>query len=206
MKVGMIWRAIQCARAGRFGDTAAYKGAATGGDAYPDIRQKLDALAEPFPSIDLEVLRPLPEGSFGREYVRFMEGQGLQPIHVSREVAAELARTSRLEVRYPLLHDAFHVLLGFDTSLVGELGVWSFVGAQHYSPSFDRAARLGRRLYPLVRPHQRAALRASFARGETLGRRARCLIAEPLEHLFPLPLGEARSRLGLQGGAGAAGV
>ncbi|EPX61189.1 hypothetical protein D187_000972 [Cystobacter fuscus DSM 2262] len=197
MKWRMLWRAVQSARAGRIGDAAALKGAATGGRAYPELDAKLELLEEPFPSIDLDALRRFPEGTFGREYARFMDDQRLKPFIVSREVAEELARTSRLEVRYPLLHDAFHVLLGFDTSLVGELGVWSFVSAQHYSPDYDRAARWGRRLYPLVRPGQGAALREASARGEALARRARCLIAEPLEQLFTLPLPEARNRLGI---------
>jgi len=197
MKLGMLWRAIQCARAGRMGDAAALKGAATGGKAYPAIHEKLARLARPFPEIDVEALRGFPAGTFGREYARFMDDRGLKPFVVSREVSEELSSASCLEVRYPLLHDAFHVLLGFDTSLVGELGVWSFVSAQHYSRQYDFAARMGRWLYPLVIPRERAALREAFARGEAQARRARCLIAEPLEDLFALPLPEARVRLGL---------
>ncbi|WP_434384035.1 Coq4 family protein [Melittangium boletus] len=199
MKLGLMWRAIQCARAGRMGDAAALKGASTGGKAYPGVREKLSRLATPFPVIELDSLRRLPEGTFGREYARFMDDEGLMPFVVSREIAEELASTSCLEVRYPLLHDAFHVLLGFDASLVGEMGVWAFVSAQHYSPAFDFGARLGRWLYPLVIPRQRAALRAASARGEALARQARCLIAEPLEDLFALPLKDARARLGVEG-------
>ena len=197
MRWRLLWRMFQSARAGRMGDAAALKGAALGSPAYPEIDAKLAALAEPFPAIDVEALRRLPEGTFGREYARFLDDQGLKPFIVSREVAEEVSCSSRLDVRYTLLHDAFHVLLGFDATLVGELGVWGFVSAQHYSPAYDRAVRMGRRLYPLIRPGRGPAWREAITRGETLARQAPCLIAEPLERLFPLPLTEARAQLGL---------
>lgn len=120
MRWRLLWRMFQSARAGRMGDAAALKGAALGSPAYPEIDAKLAALAEPFPAIDVEALRRLPEGTFGREYARFLDDQGLKPFIVSREVAEEVSCSSRLDVRYTLLHDAFHVLLGFDATLVGE--------------------------------------------------------------------------------------
>jgi ubiquinone biosynthesis protein Coq4 len=173
------------------------KAAAFGARAYPEIAASLRGLSDPFPTIDLETLRAGPAQSFGRHYAAVMDANGLRPFSVSREVTDALWPDHVLEVRYPLLHDAFHVLLGFDTTLPGELGVWSFVSGQHYSPAFDRAARLGRALYPLIAPRQRLALRAAAAHGHLLATRAACLIVEPLDRYFLEPLDTVRARLGL---------
>jgi len=188
---------VRYLRAGRMGDAAAMKAAMFGARAYPEIAEKLRLLRVPFPAIDLDALRALPEHSFGRQYVAFMDRNGLRPFLVSPEVAEELWPEHVLEVRYPLLHDAFHVLLDFDTSRPGELGVWSFVAAQHYSPSFDRAGRLGAAFYPLLAPTQRAALSAAAKRGRQLAERANCLIAEPLELYWNEPLDEVREEFGI---------
>ena len=192
---GKFWR---CLRAGRTGDAAAMKAAMFGARAYPDIAEKLRQLRNPFPVIDVDLLRKAPERSFGRAYAAFLDRNGLQPFVVSEEVAEELWPEHVLEVRYPLLHDAFHVLLDFDVSLPGELGVWSFVAAQHYSPAFDRAGRWGAALYPLVVPHRRSALRAAATRGRSLGAQSNCLIAEPLELYWQDSLAEVREGFGIQ--------
>lgn len=184
-------------RAGRRGDAAAMKAAAFGSGAYSEIAQKLQQLEDPFPAIDLARLRDGPPESFGRHYVAFMEANRLKPLAVSADVAAALRPDHILEVRYPILHDAFHVLLGFDTTLPGELGVWSFVSAQHYSPAFDRAGRWGAALYPLIAPRQRAALRAAAERGRALAGRAPCLITAPLDRYWAEPIDDVRRRFGL---------
>ena len=133
-----------------------------------------------------------------------MDANGLRPFLVSRHAADALWPEHTLEVRYPLFHDAFHVLLGFDTSLPGELGVWSFVAAQRYSRAYDRAGRWGRLVYPLVAPRQRGALRAAAERGRRLAAIAPCLIAEPLDRYWGEPLTAVRARFGLGGAADAA--
>ena len=86
-----------------------------------------------------------------------------------------------LTIRYPILHDTFHVLLGFDTSLAGELGVWSFVAAQHYSPAYERAALIGRWVTRLLTPWQWKRLHIHEQRGKRLGAKAACIIAQPFE-------------------------
>lgn len=144
MNAKFILKAVYALRAGRIGDAGAYKAAAFSTPAYPDVAAKIRQLANPFPRIDLHRLLALSAGTFGHVYVSFLAANGLKPLDVSPEVGAEIARINPLAVRYPILHDAFHVLLGFDATLPGEIGVWSFVSAQRYSPSFDRAATFAR--------------------------------------------------------------
>jgi ubiquinone biosynthesis protein COQ4 len=197
VQLRLIAKGIRAYRQGRLGDAAAFKAAAFGAKAYPEIERRLRELTVPFPTIDLTELRNHPSGSFGWTYARFMEEKHLRPFTVSPEAAEELARSYLLAVRYPLLHDAFHVLLDFDTSLAGELGVWAFVSAQRYGPAFDRAASLGRILYPLVAPWRTRQLRESSARGRRLAAQAVCLIAQPLERYWPVSLQEVRETFGV---------
>jgi ubiquinone biosynthesis protein Coq4 len=197
MNLRYLIRAIGYARKGRTGDAAAMKTAAFGNPAYPDVERALAALENPYPDIDLEALRAYPPSVFGRVYADHMDACGLRPFHVSHEVAAELGPSQILGVRYVLLHDAFHVLLGFDTSWPGEMGVWSFVSAQRYSPDFDRGVRLARRLYPLLAPRKKAELRAADARGQHLGESAPRLLMAPIETLFAMRLEDARRQLEL---------
>jgi ubiquinone biosynthesis protein COQ4 len=200
MNLSYILRAIDYARRGRTGDAAAMKTAAFGNPAYPDVERELAALEAPYPDIDLATLRAYPEGTFGRAYADHMDACDLKPFHVSAEVAEELGPAQVLGVRYVLLHDAFHVLLDFDTSWPGELGVWSFVSAQRYSRDFDRGVRLARQLYPLLAPRKKQELQAAYARGKRMGEHAPRLLAAPLETLFVEPLEEVRCKLGLSPG------
>jgi ubiquinone biosynthesis protein Coq4 len=195
---GLLAQAIRCFRAGRLGDAAAYKSAALVAEAPPDLDARLMQLETPLPRIVLAELRNLPAGSFGHAYARFMDEHRLTPLTISAPVAEELGRHHRLAVRYLLLHDAFHVLLGFDTRLPGELGVWSFVAAQGYSPTYRRAAAAARWLYALMAPTEWRALRAARRRGLALAREAECLIAQPIERHWRDGLDEVRRQLGLR--------
>lgn len=188
--------AVQAYRQGKLGDVAAYKSAILGTKTYPEIAEKLSRLATCFPHIDLAALRRLPEGTFGQIYAQHMDEFHLTPLEISPDVIAQLSDQS-LGLRYTLLHDVFHVLLGYDTSLVGEMGVWAFVDAQHYSPSYQTAAWLAHYLYPLVIPHRYRQLRAIEQHSRRLGQQAACIIAHPLEDYWSEPLSMVRSRVGL---------
>ncbi|MEO8101591.1 MAG: Coq4 family protein [Betaproteobacteria bacterium] len=195
MNLKLILKAIRAFRAGRVGDAAVYKAAAISAPAYPDVDRRVRQLANPFPTIDLHTLRKLKSDTFGHAYALFMQENFLTPLVISPETADELASTNVLAVRYPILHDAFHVLLGFDASLPGELGVWTFVAGQHYSPSFDRAAMFTRLLYPMVAPLKFGELRQQGQRGRTLARQVPCLIAQPIDKFWHESLAEVREKL-----------
>lgn len=195
MRISLLLKAVRALRRGQVGDAAAYKAAALGAPAYPEVQRRLDRLLQAFSRFDLSVLRTLGAGTFGRAYAHFMDINKLAPLTVSAPVAGELARGNTLAVRYPILHDAFHVLLGFDASLAGELGVWSFVARQRYNPSYQRAAAFARYLYPLARPTQASALRAARLRGEAMAREVPCLVAEPIEEFWNESLSKVRELL-----------
>ncbi len=202
VSIAYLLAAMRCYQQGELGDAAAFKAAALGVKPYVEIQQQLDLLRNPIPRIDVQELNRFPEGSFGKALAEFLADNHLQPLTISATVAEQLRRKPCLAIRYTVLHDAFHVLLGFDTTLAGELGVWAFVSAQHYSPTYDRAARWGRWVYSLLQHWQWRRLRQCDRWGRTLGTQAKCVIAAPLETYWPLPLAEVRTMLGLTlGGA-----
>jgi hypothetical protein len=115
-------------RHGRLADPAALKAALLGAPAYPQIGEQLRRMADPFPRLERSELAALGAGAFGGAYAGFMQAHQLKWIRLSPEIESVLVPYDLLAIRYLLLHDVFHVLLGFDVSPAGELGVWIFVG------------------------------------------------------------------------------
>lgn len=197
MHLRYLIQAVQSSFAGKPGDTAAYKAAALGTPVYGDLDQRLAALANPLPDVTLAELQSQPPGSFGQNLAQFLQKKHIQPLTLSPDTRNELQNSPILAIRYPIFHDAFHVLLGFDTSLAGELGVWSFVAAQHYSLAYDRAALIGRWFTRLITPWQWPRLTAYEQAGRTLGKQAACVIAQPLEKYWSMPLPDVRQQFDL---------
>lgn len=197
MKWGQLRRSIAMFRAGRYGDAAVLKADALGLQAAPAIEARLAPVRGYVPAIDLDALRRLPAGSFGRAYAEFLDERGLSPLIISPELAAEVARNV-FAVRYAATHDMFHTLLGFDTSLAGEAGVYAFAAEQGYLRRGDAIVALAQVVYTLRRPWQFRRIRAAVRRGRELGRRARMLLAVRLEEHWERPLADLRAELGLE--------
>lgn len=178
------------------GDLALLKADALGAKANPPTAARLQAVVGYYPTIDLEALETLPAGTFGREYARHMRSSALQPLTVSPELDA-VARRNVFALRYAVTHDIFHVLLGFDTSYGGEIGVLAFAAAQNYSRLQRSALWIATVLYPLLAPKQMQAIFHNRRTGLTLGRQAKCLLAYRFEEMWERPLRDIRQELGL---------
>ena len=150
-------------------------------------------------------LRALPDGTLGREYVRFADDKNIYPEQFEALLTEALGRSSDeishgseeghfVHDRYRHLHDVWHVVLGYDTDDEGELGILAFTGRQngyraHYIAAFIQASvglfkGEGRKLRVFVKGWRRA-------------RRAECLLNQDWKALFELPLEEVRQRLNL---------
>ncbi|MDZ7961515.1 MAG: Coq4 family protein [Aulosira sp. DedQUE10] len=183
-------------KSGNLGDFAILKSDLLGAKVAPEVADKLRSLAGYHPRIDLEKLSQYPEGSFGREYADHMNANHLKPLNVSPELD-EVAKRNVFALRYVVTHDIFHVLLGFDTSYAGEIGVLAVANAQNYSKSFKISLLLAKLLYPLLAPQQVKAIFANLQKGHELGNKAEFLLGYRFEEHWQEPINEVRKSLSL---------
>lgn len=181
---------------GRFGDFAILKSDFFGAKVAPQIAAKLQPLEGYHPPIDLEKLSQYPLGTFGREYAEHMQAHHLQAITVSPEFE-DVARRNVFALRYAVTHDIFHVLLGFDTTYAGEIGVLAFAAQQNYSNSLKISLQIAKWLYPLLAPQQTQMIFANVSKGEKLGKSADCLLSYRFEEYWQEPIDKLRKQLGL---------
>jgi ubiquinone biosynthesis protein COQ4 len=84
--------------------------------------------------VDLGALAALPEGTLGREYARFIQGNGLTldvfkaPVGVDEHVAYLVQRVRQT-------HDLWHVVTGYTPDVKGEVLLQAFTFAQLRVPS-----------------------------------------------------------------------
>jgi ubiquinone biosynthesis protein COQ4 len=173
-------------------DVALLKQSLLGLDASPPHRAALARVAGYRPIVDLDALSRLPDGTFGRAYVDFLRRHRLSPFVPTARVPAEVLDRSTFALRYAVTHDMIHVLLGFDTSWPGELGVLAFAAAQRTHRWVGLQAAIAWLIYPLRTGFALGALRAAWRSGFAMGARAPFLPAERLEDRFAEPLAEVR--------------
>ena len=154
------------------------------------------------PPHDLSALRALPPGTLGREYARFLDANGIEPLVISAEVR-ERFRDNPFALRYTTTHDLHHVLTGFDTGLAGEIGNFAFSVGQGVAGR--GLLWLTRIVYALMSPSQARAIWHNIRVGRELGRNGALVIAQPIESCFAEPLAQVRAKLGIPDPA-AAGV
>jgi len=164
------------------------------------------AMLEERPSLveqlgDRESLESLPEGSFGRAYVRFMIAGGIDPkglVDAADAVPSERELDPSRRWFFDRLrdqHDLWHVLTGYGRDLAGEAALLAFTHAQNGNRGIGAivltAAWRGPRA--LDCRWQRYLLRC-WRRG----RRAAPLANQRWEELLALPLSEVRQRLRIE--------
>ena len=160
------------------------------------VSRALEAVRGYAPSHDLPALRALPAGTLGREYARFLDANGIEPLVISDSVR-ERFRDNPYALRYTTTHDLHHVLAGFDTGLAGEAGVVAFNIGQGSAPGTWRLLWVPCLLWSLLSPTQARKIWHNLRVGQTLGRRAKLVIAQPLESWFAEPLSQVRARLAI---------
>ena len=162
----------------------------------PSLMNQLQDFVGYYPKINLEELAQLPEGTLGCEYARHMKQYNIQPLEISPDLRQE-ANRSPFALRYTLTHDIFHILLGFDTSYAGEMGVFGFTVGQNYSLMLKIVEPLILLLFCVIRPRQIKQIWLCDRTGKALGRQAQCLLVYPFESNWSRPIEEIRTELGL---------
>ncbi|XP_047227696.1 ubiquinone biosynthesis protein COQ4 homolog, mitochondrial isoform X2 [Girardinichthys multiradiatus] len=73
-------------------------------------------------TLDLENMASLPDGSFGREYLRFLEDNKVTPDSRAEVKFVDNEELAYIMLRYREVHDLLHTLLGMPTNM---LVVWN---------------------------------------------------------------------------------
>ncbi len=179
------------------GDIAILKSDFFGAKVSSEVTSKLQEVVEYYPVINLNQLSQYPQGSFGREYANYMQANQLKPLNISPELE-DIAKRNLFALRYLVTHDIFHVLLGFDTTYAGEIGVLAFAATQNYSKSLQIGLWLARLLYPILAPQQIKAIFVNLEKGRELGKKADFLLGYRFEDHWEEPINDVRKRLRLQ--------
>ncbi len=147
---------------------------------------------------DRETLVRMPEGSFGRAYLEFIEKNHLDPaglIELRNNLDPHGSPDERwIRDRTLLMHDLWHVLTGCDTSDEGEAELLPFSWAQNGSRALALLT-LGTAYY--ASKASLLALQRRMLRSWRRGRRAAWLLALPYEELLPQSLEDVRRSVGL---------
>lgn len=153
---------------------------------------------------DREALRRLPEGSLGRAYLDFMEGEDLTPdglLDAAEEAGIDFRGETQFEeyrrlfLHLDVSHDLWHVLTGYGRDALGELCNLVYTRAQTRNRGFKLIVMIGFLAQKLEQP--RAAIQKSLAEAKRNSRKAAWVLEHDVEALLPLPLAEVRRRLNI---------
>lgn len=181
---------------GKAGDIGLLESELYGIGLNSEVEAKLKNFVGYYPEINLEQLSQLPKGTLGYEYAHHMKRCGIQPLEISEDLQEE-ANKNPFALRYIVTHDIFHILLGFDTSYPGEMGVFAFTVGQNYTKMLNIVYPLILLIFLIIKPTQINKILADNRRGKVLGKQAKCLLAYRFEENWARQISDIRSELGL---------
>ena len=176
------------------GDFALLKADGLGAKANREIEAKMLPVRGYYPYINLQELIKLPSDTFGHHYALYMQQNKLKPLNISSELT-DIATNNVFALRYAVTHDIFHVLLDFDTSYAGEIGVLAFAVAQEYSKLQSFSLPIAQLLYLILAPGQIKAIFANKQRGKLMGQKANFLLNYRFEDHWTETLSSLRKKL-----------
>ena len=147
------------------------------------------------PTLDLDALEQLPEGTLGHGYAYQMRTLGFTPLQQLHPTPTNTPREYVI-ARMRETHDIVHVLTGFGVDQVSELGLQGFNLAQTRSPLAVMLI-FGGLLVALQQDEPLEPLLSALSRGFEMGLRADCVIAHKLEEGWDRPLRAWQQELGL---------
>uniref|UniRef100_A0A3Q3VI51 Ubiquinone biosynthesis protein COQ4 homolog, mitochondrial n=1 Tax=Mola mola TaxID=94237 RepID=A0A3Q3VI51_MOLML len=145
-------------------------------------------------TLDLSKMTSLPDGTFGREYLRFLEDNHVTPDSRADVKFVDSEELAYVVLRYREVHDLLHTLLGMPTNMLGETPSPS--PAQTGLPMCALGAVLGplrlnsSRLQSLFTSLGPWALRN--------GRRSRCVLSIFYERRWEQSLEDLRQELNIE--------
>ncbi|XP_073496728.1 ubiquinone biosynthesis protein COQ4 homolog, mitochondrial [Phyllobates terribilis] len=145
-------------------------------------------------TLDMERFRALPDGTFGREYARFLDVNRVTPdtrMPVKFVDDEELAYVAQ---RYREVHDLLHTLLGMPTNMLGEVVVKWFEAVQTGLPMCMLGAVFG----PLrLSARRKRKLLDLVPWAVQSGRDARCVLSFYYENRWEQTVASLREEIGI---------
>ena len=153
---------------------------------------------------DFDRLRAMPDGSFGRAYLEFMESGGLTPeglIEVAEESGVKFRKDgfeayTRFAMHFETIHDVWHVVTGYNRDALGELCLLETSRILTYNKSFSLITFVGGMAIKKEQPSFpiRQAKREAVKNAKVMA----WLPSIDFEALLPLPLEEVRAQLNIR--------
>ena len=175
-------------------DTHAFQLAVEGMKATPEVAQ---IIAERYiaPPHDLDALLQYPQDSLGYAYASRLKQAGFQVLAAEVKINSD---TSYVENRWQQTHDIWHVITGFDTSEIGEIGLQAFYLAQFQLPLASLLIANALISATLLQPEALSPLLSAIAQGWKMGQTAKPLIAQKWEQAWEKPVAVWQTELNVQ--------
>ena len=145
-------------------------------------------------SLDLPALRALPDGTLGNRLARYYEDNGIKPFESPYPVSSDV---EYLATRYREIHDAVHIVTGYEPDEIGELELQAFIlgnlGLRQSILAIVGTALFPPHLFPPLRTYARRLVTA-YRRGRSSGDVA---IEPRYERLWGCTLDDIRKQLAI---------
>ncbi|KAI5615651.1 ubiquinone biosynthesis protein COQ4-like, mitochondrial [Silurus asotus] len=147
-------------------------------------------------TLDLSRMSKLPDGSLGREYLRFLEDNEVTPDTRADVKFVDEEELAYVMQRYREVHDLVHTILGMPTNMLGEVAVKWFEAAHTGLPMCIMGAILGPLRLSLRRKQKLVSSLGPWALRS--GSRARCMLSVFYERRWEQNLEELRKELDIE--------
>jgi ubiquinone biosynthesis protein COQ4 len=155
-------------------------------------------------SVDYDALAALPDGTLGREFVRFLRTHGITPDSFRRPADYFEDEPAYVTQRLRQTHDLWHLVTGYPPDTCGELVLSAFIFAQVGAWSSFLVALLGPVRYGGEYQRGRSALVRDVYTAFRRGRAASRLTSFVWEDHWAEPLATVREQIGCVARAAAA--
>lgn len=148
------------------------------------------------PAHDLDALLTLPPDSLGYIYATQMKKTGFNPnLHAGMTARSD---GEYVELRLSQTHDLWHIITGFDTSVVGEIGLQAFHLPQFPYPLATMLVATSLISTTLREPETLPKLLEAIAQGFQMGKTAKSLFSQKWEEGWEKPLTQWQAQLNIQ--------
>jgi ubiquinone biosynthesis protein COQ4 len=148
------------------------------------------------PAHDLETLLTYPHDSLGYIYAATMKKAGFDPnLHAGMTAESD---AHYVELRLSQTHDIWHIVTGFDTSPIGEIGLQAFHLPQFPYPLATMLVANSLMSSTLFAPQELPQLLMAIAQGFQMGKSAKSLFYQKWEEGWEKPLTEWQEELNIQ--------